>query len=217
MYQPPHFQETRGEVLAALMRAHPFATLVTKAADAACGFGADHLPMEYDPLPAPFGTLRGHVARANPVWRGAAGAAGTNQALAIFQGPHAYISPAWYPSKLEAGKAVPTWNYAVVHAHGPLKFFEDRQQLRNLVEKLTDRHEAGRPHPWRVSDAPADYLEQMLKAIVGIEMPLTGLVGKWKLSQNRSAPDRVGVIAGLNAERGVHALEMANLIEETLQ
>jgi transcriptional regulator len=209
MYQPAHFQENRGEVLAALMRAHPFATLVTTAAD---GLGADHLPMEYDPLPAPFGTLRGHVARANPLWRGASGAA-----LAIFQGPHAYISPAWYPSKLEAGKAVPTWNYAVVHAHGPLRFFEDRQQLRDLVEMLTDRHEAGRPHPWRVSDAPEDYLEQMLKAIVGFEMPLTRLVGKWKLSQNRAAADRAGVIAGLNAERGIHALEMANLIKETLQ
>jgi len=211
MYQPAHFQETRGEVLAALIRAHPFATLVTTAAE---GLGADHLPMEYDPLPAPFGTLRGHVARANPLCRGAAAA---GKALAIFQGPHAYISPNWYPSKLEAGKAVPTWNYAVVHAHGPLKFFEDRRQLRALVEQLTDRHEAGRPHPWRVSDAPEEYLEQMLKAIVGIEMPLTHIEGKWKLSQNRTAADRAGVIAGLHAEHGAHAIEMANLIKETLQ
>ncbi|TRZ64133.1 MAG: FMN-binding negative transcriptional regulator [Rhodocyclaceae bacterium] len=217
MYLPAHFQETRGEVLAALMRTHPFATLVTTTADAACGFSANHLPLEYDPLPAPFGTLRGHVARANPLWREAAGAAGANQALAIFQGPHAYISPAWYPSKLEAGKAVPTWNYAVVHAHGRLKFFEDRQQLRDLVAMLTDRHEAGRPHPWRVSDAPEDYLEQMLKAIVGFEMPVTRLVGKWKVSQNRATADRAGVIAGLNSERGIHATDMANLIKETLQ
>lgn len=214
MYQPAHFRETRGEVLAALMRSHPMATLVTTSAE---GLGADHLPMEYDPLPAPFGTLRGHVARANPLCGSASGAAGSNQALAIFQGPQAYISPSWYPSKLEAGKAVPTWNYAVVHAHGPLKFFEDRQQLRALVEQLTDRHEAGRPHPWQVSDAPDDYLEQMLKAIVGIEMPLTRLVGKWKLSQNRTVADRAGVAAGLTAERGLHALEMANLIKETLK
>ena len=217
MYQPAHFQEARGEVLAGLMHAHPLATLVTVSAD---GLTANHLPMEYDPLPAPFGTLRGHIARANPLWREAAGAS-TSQALAIFQGPHAYISPNWYPSKLEAGKAVPTWNYAVVHAHGPLRFFEDRQQLRALVERLTERHEAGRPHPWRVADAPEDYLEQMLKAIVGFEVPLTRIAGKWKLSQNRTAADRAGVIdglsAGLSAERAVHSLEMAHLIEETLQ
>lgn len=214
MYVPAHFEETRGEVLAALMRAYPFATLVTMSANAACGLSANHLPMEWDPLPAPFGTLRGHVARANPVWREAAGA---THALAIFQGPHSYISPAWYPSKLEAGKAVPTWNYAVVHAHGPLNFFDDRQRLRDLVETLTDRHEADRPHPWRVSDAPEDYIEQMLKAIVGIEIPVAQLVGKWKLSQNRSATDRAGVINGLNAGREIHANAMANLIKETLQ
>ena len=112
---------------------------------------------------------------------------------------------------------MPTWIYAVVHALGRLKFFEDRQQLRDLVEMLTDRHEAGRPHPWRVSDAPEDYLEQMLKAIVGFEMPVTRLVGKWKVSQNRATGDRAGVIAGLNSERGIHATDMANLIKETLQ
>lgn len=210
MYVPGHFAESRGEVMAALMRAHPFATLVTMSVD---GLAATHIPLEYDPLPAPFGTLRGHVARANPVWR----EAGTNQALAIFQGPHSYISPAWYPSKLESGKAVPTWNYAVVHAHGPLRFFDDRQQLHDLVETLTKRHEHGRPHPWQVSDAPEDYIEKMLKAIVGIEMPVARLVGKWKVSQNRSIEDRTGTINGLNAERGIHATDMANLIKETLQ
>jgi len=211
MYVPAHFEETRGEVLAKLMRAHPLATLVTVSAD---GLAADHIPMAYDPLPAPFGTLRGHVARANPVWRESSGA---NQALAIFQGPHAYISPTWYPSKREAGKAVPTWNYAVVHARGPLTFFDERQRLYALVEMLTNRHEANQSHPWKVSDAPGDYIEQMLKAIVGIEMPLVQLVGKWKLSQNRSHPDRAGVINGLAAESGANALAMADLIKETLQ
>jgi len=211
MYLPAHFQETRGEVLAAMMRAHPFATLVTVAAD---GLTANHLPLEYDPRPAPFGTLRGHVARANPVWRETSDG---STALAIFQGPHAYISPNWYPSKLEEGKAVPTWNYAVVQAHGTLKFFEDRQQLRALVEQLTGRHEAARPDPWQVSDAPEDYLEQMLKAIVGVEMPVTRLVGKWKISQNRAAADRAGVIDGLKSESGPYANDMANLIKETLQ
>ncbi|MCX7174788.1 MAG: FMN-binding negative transcriptional regulator [Proteobacteria bacterium] len=211
MYVPAHFEETRIEVLAALMRTHPLATLVTTSGD---GLAANHIPMEYDPLPAPYGTLRGHVARANPVWREPSGA---TLALAIFQGPDAYISPAWYPSKAEAGKAVPTWNYAVVHAHGPLSFFDDEQRLRALVGALTDRHEAGRPHPWQVTDAPEDYIEKMLKAIVGIEMPVARLVGKWKLSQNRSAPDRAGVISGLNAESETRTLAMANLVKETLQ
>lgn len=213
MYVPAQFEETRGEVLAALMRAHPLATLVTMSADAACGFDANHLPLEYDPLPAPFGTLRGHVARANPVWRVSSG---TTQALAVFQGPHAYISPSWYPSKREAGKAVPTWNYAVVHAHGPLRCIEDPERLRTLLGKLTDHHETGRHHPWKIADAPADYIEQLLNAIVGIEMPVARLVGKWKLSQNRSAQDRIGVIGGLQAESGIHALAMANLVKETL-
>lgn len=213
MYLPGHFEETRGEVMAALMRAHPFATLVTLSADAACGFAATHIPLEYDPLPAPFGTLRGHVARANPLWRDA----GASHALAIFQGPHSYISPDWYPSKLESGKAVPTWNYAIVHAHGPLNFFDEAQRLRDLVETLTNRHEHGRPHPWQVSDAPADYIEKMLKAIVGIEMPVARLVGKWKVSQNRSIEDRTGAIKGLNTEQGIYNKDMANLIKETLQ
>lgn len=214
MYLPAHFEETRSEITAALIHAHPFATLVTLSAQ---GITANHIPMLYDPKPAPFGTLRGHVARANPVWREASGA---DNALAIFQGPHGYISPSWYPSKLGAGKAVPTWNYAVVHASGPLTFFEDRKRLRALVEALTDQHEAGRPHAWHVSDAPADYVEQMLSAIVGVEMPVVRLSGKWKISQNRSAADRAGVVAGLAAEgefNTAHATAMADLIKETLQ
>ncbi|MFA6310479.1 MAG: FMN-binding negative transcriptional regulator [Sterolibacterium sp.] len=213
MYVPAQFEENRIEVLAAMMRAHPLATLVTMSGDAGCGLAADHLPLEYDPLPAPYGTLRGHVARANRVWRDSA----ATDALAVFQGPDAYISPAWYPSKAEAGKAVPTWNYVVVHARGPLTFFEERQRLRALVESLTDRHEADRPHPWQISDAPAEYIEQLLGAIVGVEMPINQLIGKWKLSQNRSVPDRAGVITGLNAERNTRSLAMANLVKETLQ
>lgn len=213
MYVPAQFEESRIEVLAAMMRAHPLATLVTLAADAERGLVANHLPLHYDPLPAPYGTLRGHVARANRVWRDSA----ATDALAIFQGPDAYISPAWYPSKAEAGKAVPTWNYVVVHARGPLTFFEDRLRLRALVESLTHQHEADRPHPWQVSDAPADYIEQLLGAIVGFEMPINQLAGKWKLSQNRSVADRAGVITGLSAERNTRTLTMANLVKETLQ
>ena len=209
MYQPAHFRETRGEVLAALMRAHPLATLVTPAADAAGGFDADHLPMEYDPLPAPFGTLRGHVARANPLWHSAAGAA-----LAIFQGPHAYISPAWYPSKQDAGKAVPTWNYAVVHAHGPLKIREDAEWLRKLVTRLTASQESPLKKPWHVTDAPPDYIDTMLKAIVGIEIPLSRLQGKWKMSQNRLPQDRDGVIQGLEARDDEASLAMLNALRQ---
>lgn len=211
MYLPAHFEETRIDVMAGLMRAQPFATLVTVAPD---GVAANHLPLAFDPQPAPFGTLRGHVARANPLWREYSA---EKPALAIFQGPHAYVSPNWYPSKSDAGKAVPTWNYAVVHAHGPLTFVEDPQQLRGIVENLTDRHERGRSHPWAVSDAPADYIEQMLHAIVGVEMSVARLVGKWKVSQNRSPGDRAGVIGGLNLDGGIHSAGMADLIKETLQ
>jgi len=209
MYLPAQFEETRSEVLQALMREHPFATLVTASAD---GIVANHIPMEYDPEPAPFGRLVGHVARANPVWREVA----EHEALAIFQGPQAYISPAWYPSKQEHGKVVPTWNYAVVHVRGPLRIIEEPQQLRAIVEKLTNHHEAGRPQPWQVTDAPPDYIEPMLKAIVGIEMSITKIVGKWKVSQNRSADDRVGVISGLTAQGDSNARAMAGLIKETL-
>ena len=216
MYVPAHFEETRSEVLRALMRAHPFATLVISTAE---GIVANHIPLEYDPEPAPFGTLRGHVARANPMWRDYSLAPSAGEALAIFQGPHAYVSPAWYPGKQQHGKAVPTWNYAVVHVRGPLRIVEDAPGLRAIVERLTDRHEAGRPDPWRVADAPPDYIELMLGNIVGIEMPIANIVGKWKVSQNRSADDRAGVIHGLTAERAgnLNAPAMADLVKETLQ
>jgi len=153
------------------------------------------------------------------MWREVAQATQAGEALAIFQGPHAYVSPAWYPSKQQHGKAVPTWNYAVVHVRGPLRIVEDPHGLRAIVERLTERHEAGRPDPWRVADAPPDYIELMLGKIVGIEMPIVKLVGKWKASQNRSASDRAGVIHGLATERdtNIHAPAMADLVKETLQ
>ena len=154
------------------------------------------------------GTLRGHVARANPVWREAAGA----QVLAAFQGPQAYITPSWYPSKAASAKVVPTWNYAVVHARGTLRVTEDAAWLRALVGRLTDVHEASRAHRWQVDDAPADYIEQMLRAIVGIEIEITSLQGKWKVSQNRSAADRAGVAAGLGSIDSDAARAMAGLI-----
>ena len=164
MYLPKHFEETRVDVLHALIRAHPLGALVVITRD---GLDANHIPLEVDPDPAPFGTLRGHIARANPLWREISGDAPT---LAIFQGPDTYVSPAWYATKQQTGKVVPTWNYAVVHAHGSLRFIDDRAWLRAFVQRLTDRHEASRADPWKVTDAPADYVETQLGAIIGLEM-----------------------------------------------
>ena len=172
---------------------------------------ANHIPLELDPGPAPPGTLRGHVARANPVWRDFSRDV---EVLAIFQGPQAYISPAWYETKRETGKVVPTYNYIVVHAYGPLRIVEDRVWLRALVERLTNRHEASKPEPWKVTDAPAEYIEQMLGAIIGVEIPLTRLVGKWKVSQNRPAVDRDGVVSALGAMEDQDARAMSDLVKK---
>lgn len=191
MYVPKHFEETSVPVLHGLMRAHPLGTLVTLTGQ---GFSANHIPFEVDPESGPFGTLRGHVARGNALWRDHAPEI---EVLVIFQGPDAYISPAWYATKQETAKVVPTWNYAVVHAHGPLKIIEDRLWLRRLVERLTNQHEASRDNPWKVSDAPADYIDRQLAAIVGLEIPITRLVGKWKVSQNRPPQDQKSVAAAL--------------------
>jgi len=164
MYNPAHFQETRVPVLHDLIRRHPLATLVTLGPD---GLVANHIPMEIDAEPAPFGMLRGHVARANPVWHASARDV---EALVIFSGPHASVTPAWYPTKQESGRVVPTWNYAVVHAYGRLRAIEDVAWLRNFVSRLTERHEGERAVPWKVTDAPADFIERQLGGIVGLEI-----------------------------------------------
>ena len=192
MYVPTHFEETRIDVLHDLVRGHPLGTVVTLDRK---GLNANHVPIELDPEPVPLGTLRGHVSRANPMWRGFSSEVG---ALVIFQGPENYITPSWYQTKQESGKVVPTWNYAVVHAYGPLHIFEDPVWLRSLVERLTDRHEAQRPEPWEVADAPDDFIEGQLGGIVGIEIPIERLIGKWKMSQNRPEKDRKGVVKGLH-------------------
>ncbi|MEP7154421.1 MAG: FMN-binding negative transcriptional regulator [Betaproteobacteria bacterium] len=191
MYLPAHFNEERVDVLHQLIQYHPLGTLVIHSDD---GLSADHIPFLVDPSPAPFGTLRGHVARANPLWQ-KAGA----EAMVVFQGPDAYVSPSWYPSKKEHGKVVPTWNYAVVHAHGTLRAIDDAVWLRDFLETLTQHFESPMPMPWNVSDAPADFIETLLRSIVGIEIPMTRLLGKWKTSQNRPRADREGVMAGLHA------------------
>ena len=209
MYLPKHFEETRVEVLHGLIHAHPFAALVTLTP---AGLDANHIPFEVDPEPAPFGTLRGHVARANPVWREFSRDV---EALVIFQGPDTYVSPAWYPTKQETGSVVPTWNYAVVHAHGPLRVIDDRAWLRAFVTKLTNRHESARREPWHVTDAPAEYIDRQLGAIIGLEIPITRLVGKWKMSQNRPAQDRAGVVDGLTRERDTSGAAVADLVRQS--
>ena len=191
MYVPAHFAETRTDVLHDAIRRIGFATLVTHGAD---GIEASHVPMLLEPEPQPYGTLIGHIARENPQWRRAAG-----ESLAIFLGPDTYVSPAWYPTKKQNGKVVPTWNYVAIHAYGRASFFDEPERLKALVTRLTETHEAGRPAPWAVSDAPADYIAMMLQAIVGFVLPIARLEGKWKMSQNRPPADRAAVARTLAA------------------
>lgn len=209
MYVPDHFAETRTPVLLALMSACPLATVVTVGAD---GMVANHLPLPHVPERDGHGVLRGHVARANPVWRQVAAGA---EVLAVFQGPGHYISPQWYPSKQAHGRAVPTWNYAVVHARGTIGWQHDAAWLRALVDALTDTHEARLPGRWKVSDAPDDYVHRLIGAIVGLEISITALTGKWKVSQNRPAADRQGVLNGLAQAPGDPARAMAALVAGT--
>ena len=208
MYLPAPFSETRTEVLHALMRARPLAALVTLAAD---GFDANHIPLHLSPQDGRLGTLRGHVARADPLWRECTSGVA---ALAIFHGPDAYITPAWYPTKAQTGKAVPTWNYAVVHAHGALRVVDDRVWLRAHLAALTAQHEAASAQPWQIEDAPPDYIEKMLGAVVGIEITITRLTGKWKTSQNQVPENQAGVAHGLRERAGDYDLAMAALVEE---
>ncbi|MCX7148886.1 MAG: FMN-binding negative transcriptional regulator [Rhodocyclales bacterium] len=205
MYLPAHFEETRIEVLHALMREHPFATLVTHGAD---GLAANHLPLHLAAETGPFGALQGHVARANSLWQQSADTA----VLVIFHGPQAYVTPSWYETKREHGKAVPTWNYVVVHAHGRMRVYDDPAWLSQQLETLVTRHEAGFAEPWQIDDAPPDYIDKMLAAVVGIEITVTDLKGKWKISQNQPPANRAGVVAGLRQQETADALQMAELV-----
>ena len=194
MYVPKHFSETRMDVLQAFTERHAFATLVAVTGE---GLTANHLPLTSRLSPDGTGVLRGHIARANSLWREVEDGA---PVLAIFDGAHSYVSPSWYPSKREHGKAVPTWNYATVHISGNIRFIQDADWLRQLVTVLTDMNEEGRAERWHVTDAPSDYIEAMLQAIVGLEIAVTRVIGKFKGSQNRSPGDRSGVAAALRAE-----------------
>jgi len=205
MYLPDNFKEADVGVLHETIRRIKLGTLVTFGP---AGLVASHVPMLIDAEPAPFGTLSGHVARANPHWREASP---DTAALAIFLGPNTYMSPAWYATKRKTGKVVPTWNYVAVHAYGPVTFYDDADRLLNLVTRLTDTHEAGRPDRWHVSDAPADYTRSMLKAIVGFELPIARLEGKWKMSQNRPAEDVPGIVEALSRAGG-DAAEVGHIV-----
>lgn len=215
MYVPKHFEETDIAVLHALMRAHPLGAWVT------IGDGellANHIPFLLDDSRGEQGTLMAHVARANPVWRSFSKEVAS---VVIFQGAQGYITPSWYPGKAADGKVVPTWNYAVVHARGMPRVIEDREWLLAHVSAQTDLREAGQPgsptsKPWKVSDAPADYIDSMLRGIVGIEIPIDTLVGKWKVSQNRTVADQQGVVAGLTERGDESSAAMAALVGRRL-
>lgn len=206
MYLPEHFREDDVAEMHALMRAHPFATLVTHGAD---GLIASHLPTVLKPDPSPFGTIEAHLARPNGQWKSADPDA---DALVIFTGPEHYIHPGWYPSKAEHGKVVPTWNYAAVHAYGRLEVVDDMEQLRQHVSELTAQQEAPRAAPWAVSDAPESYINVMLRGIVGVRLVISRLEGKWKMSQNRELAERDGVVQGLGGEADPKAAEVAALV-----
>ncbi|MBY6266638.1 FMN-binding negative transcriptional regulator (plasmid) [Azospirillum sp. 412522] len=205
MYVPPAFREDDLPTLHALMRETRLANLVTATDE---GLMATPLPLFLAPDEGPCGTLYGHLARANPQWKQQS----LGEAMVLFTGPEAYVSPSWYASKEEHGKVVPTWNYIAVHAYGPAEFFDDADRLLEVVTRLTDLHEGRRAAPWAVADAPVDFIRAQLRGIVGLRLPITRIQGKRKMSQNRSAEDRAGVAAGLTASDRNTDQEVAALI-----
>jgi transcriptional regulator len=210
MYVSKHHALDDSEAIFGLMEAHPLGAWVCHTAG---GRVANHVPFLLDRSRGEFGTLVGHVSRANPIWR-ALGAAAPS--VVMFQGPQAYISPGWYPGKAAHGKVVPTWNYTVAHAHGVARAVDNRDWLLDMLNRLTATHEADRPAPWRVGDAPADYVDRMLRAIVGVELPIQRLEGKLKASQDEDLPDRLGTVRALRADPSGEAQALAGLVEKAL-
>jgi len=207
MYQPPLFREERLDVLHGLIQAHPFGLIISVGPDGEPV--ANAIPLLLDATAGEKGMLRGHLAKANPQWKLLAE---TGKALIVFQGPDSYVTPSWYESKKEHGKVVPTWNYVIVQVRGSVRIHEDAGWLRDHVGALSDAHEQGRAEPWAVSDAPDSFIAGQLKGIVGFEIEIAAIEGKWKVSQNRPVPDRVGVVAGLAADDGNAA--MVKLVKE---
>ncbi len=207
MYTPKDFRIEDLPTLHADMQRNTLATLVTLTTT---GLVATHLPILLDPDRGPFGTILGHVSRANLPWQQSDPA---TEALLIFTGPDTYVTPNWYPAKQETHRVVPTWNYAAIHAYGKLTFFDDPERLRTIVTRLTDLHEAAFPTPWKVTDAPANFIDGQLKAIVGFELPIVRIEGKRKFNQNRSAADQAGVIQGLRSLNDPQKTEVAAFME----
>jgi transcriptional regulator len=208
MYTPKDFRVDDLAILHADMRQNTLATLISITST---GLVATHLPILLDEHRGPNGTILGHVSRANLQWKQSDPDA---EALIIFTGPDTYVTPSWYPAKQETGRVVPTWNYAAIHVYGKLTFFEDPERLRDIVTRLTNQYEAAFPQPWQVTDAPPNYIDSQLKAIVGFELPITRIEGKRKFNQNRSAEDRAGVIDGLRALNDPRKTEVADLMQE---
>jgi transcriptional regulator len=207
MYQPPHFRENRLDIQHGLIAAHPLGLLVTSGST---GLLANPVPFVLDASASPLGTLKAHLARANAQWRAFDP---DQEALVVFQGPEAYITPYWYEAKREHGKVVPTWNYAMVQAYGRMRIMDDPEWLLRQISALTARQESARPEPWAVGDAPASFVAAQIKGIVGIEIEIARIEGKWKVSQNRSEADRRGVAAGLRQAEDDASRDMADLVD----
>jgi transcriptional regulator len=209
MFQPPIFREERIKIMHDMIHEHPFASLVSMQES---DIVADHLPLIIHPELSTHGTLRGHVARGNPIGRKLDE---DIEVLVMFRGPQHYITPSWYPSKKEHGKVVPTWNYIMVHARGKIKIHQDTDWILSHLTELTHRNENGRKEPWKVSDAPSDFIKRQLRSIIGIEIKITSLQGTWKTSQNKKLEDNMSVSEGLNKELSDAAKTMAICVEET--
>lgn len=207
MYQPPHFVETRPEVLHGLIRTHPLGLLISNGSD---GPVANAIPFLLDAEAGPNGRLRAHLAKANPQWRLLADNP-ASPVLIVFQGSDAYVTPSWYETKRETGKVVPTWNYAIVQVRGTVKVIDDQDWLAQQIAELTASQESDREAPWAVTDAPAPFIQSQIKGIIGLEIEISEIHGKWKVSQNRPVADRVGVAEGLESE-GLHSPDMAKLV-----